>query len=151
MENYSHEVFWIAGYKISTTNKDHQSGKDIMQAWTKFRSENMADLIQGKSNPTIHCIYFNYQNPENIDERSYDMLIGFTTEEGALQDNEQITSIEIPKQDYKYTMVTGELPQALITEWSKINQMSSEELRRSYGYDMDMYTDDGVCLAVSVS
>ncbi|MEI6729260.1 MAG: effector binding domain-containing protein [bacterium] len=151
MEKYSHPAFQITGYKITTTNKDHQSGKDIMGAWKKFRSEKMSDLIEHKAYPSLHCVYFNYTNPKNADERGYDMLIGFLTEEGAVQTNSELTTIMIPAQDYAYVVVKGEMPKSLIEEWKKINAMPQTELNRSFGYDLDMYNEDRTECTVTVS
>lgn len=151
MEKYSHPAFQISGYKITTSNKDRQSGKDIMGAWKKFRSENMADLIENKVYPTLHCVYFNYTNPENIDERGYDILIGFLTEEGTTQTNPELTTITIPAQDYEYVVAKGEMPKSLIEEWKKINSMSQTELNRAFGYDLDMYNADETECTITVS
>jgi predicted transcriptional regulator YdeE len=151
MEKYSHPAFQVTGYKISTTNKDHQSGKDIMEAWKKFRSENMADSIQHKAYPTLHCVYYNYINPKNYEERGYDMLIGYLTEEGSSQTNPELTTITIPAQDYAYVTVKGEMPNSLIEEWKKINNMPETELNRAFGYDLDMYNADETECTVTVS
>jgi|694.fasta_scaffold22859_6 predicted transcriptional regulator YdeE len=151
LSDYSHESFQITGYKITTTNKDNQANQDIMQAWTKFRSENMADLIQNKAYPTLHCVYFNYTNPKNFNERGYDMLIGFITKAGTSQTNPELTTITIPAQDYKYTLATGEMPISLIQAWGEINAMPESKLHRAFGYDMDMYNQDGTECTVTVS
>lgn len=151
MEKYSHTAFNVTGYKITTTNKDNQSGKDIMQAWEKFRSENIADLIQNKVYPSLHCVYYNYTNPENVDERGYDMLIGYLTEPDSTQENKELTTITIPAQDYEYVLVKGEMPKSLIEEWSKINALSPVELNRSFGYDLDMYSENGTECTITVS
>ncbi len=151
LSEYSHGSFQITGYKISTTNKDRQSGKDIMEAWKKFLTENMADLVENKEYPSLHCVYFNYTNPENVDERGYDMLLGFITKEGASQTNPELTTITIPAQDYKYILVKGEMPASLIKTWGEINAMPEAELNRSFGYDMDMYSEDGTECTLTVS
>jgi predicted transcriptional regulator YdeE len=150
MQDYHHEAFYVTGYKVTTTNKDFASRTDIMNAWKAWRETDIAGTIVGKLRDTLHCVYFNYTNPENLSERGYDMLIGFYTEEGAIQTNPELTTIKIPEQDYKYDMAVGEMPIALISKWKEINEMSMDELPRSFQYDMDMYLDDGVCIAVGV-
>lgn len=151
MEKYFHPAFQITGYKISTTNKNHQSGKDIMEAWKKFRSENMADSIQHKAYHTLHCVYYNYTNAENVDERGYDMLIGFLTESGSSQTNPELTTITIPDQNYEYVVVKGEMPKSLIEKWAEINAMPQSELKRTYAYDLDMYNEDETECTITVS
>ena len=152
MEKYSHGPFQVTGYKISTTRKNNQETKDIADAWTKFMSENMSDKIAHKAYPTLHAVYFNYVNPENVAERGYDMLIGFITEENSAQE-EGLTTITVPAQDYEYVKVTGELPQNLVLEWERVNATTKEECNRAFGYDMDMYNADmtEVTLTVSVN
>jgi predicted transcriptional regulator YdeE len=150
MQDYSHENFTVSGYKVSTNNIDNQSDKDIMAAWTKWKDENIADLIQGKTDKTIYCIYYNYQNPENVRERSYDLLIGFTTEKDAVQTSDLITTIEVPAQKYKYDSVKREDFPAFMAKWDEINSMNKEELNRTFGYDMDMYGEAETTIAVSV-
>ena len=151
MQKYSHASFQLTGYKISTSNKDHQSGKDIMEAWKTFRSENMADLIEHKAYPTLHCVYFNYTNSTNVDERGYDMLIGYLTEEGKTQSNHELKTITIPAQDYAYVTVKGEMPKSLIEEWKKINSIPESELKRAFGFDLDMYNEDQTECTITVS
>lgn len=153
MEKYSHDAFQITGYKISTTRKDNQEAKDILDAWTKFMSEKVGEKIQHKVYPSLHMVYFNYVNPENLEERQYDMLMGYITENNSVQQDVNLTTIQIPAQDYEYVKVTGELPKNLIAEWDKVNAMNKEECNRAFGYDMDMYSEDmsEVTLTVSVN
>ena len=153
MEKYSHEAFQITGYKISTTRKDNREQKDIGTAWATFMSEKIADKILHKVSPMLHAVYFNYVNPENLAERGYDMLIGFITEENLAQENSNLTTINIPAQDYEYIKVTGEMPASLVLAWQKVNVMSKAECNRAFGYDMDMYSADmtEVTLIVSVN
>jgi predicted transcriptional regulator YdeE len=148
MQDYSHPEFNLSGYKISTTNKDKQSGQDIMAAWTKWREENLADKVEGKSNETLYCIYFNYQNAENIDERSYDLLIGFETGSEVTQSNPEITTVTIPAQNYKYDSVKREDFPAFMAKWAEINSMT--DLNRTFGCDMDIYGKDEITIAVAV-
>ncbi|MHB8652022.1 MAG: effector binding domain-containing protein [Minisyncoccota bacterium] len=153
MEKYSHGAFQVTGYKITTTKKDNRDAKDIAEAWAKFMSEKMADKILHKAYPTLHMVYFNYVNPENLAERGYDMLMGFITEENSTQEDASLTTITIPAQDYEYVKVAGELPANLLVEWQKVNAMNKEECNRAFGYDMDMYNADmsEVTLTVSVN
>ena len=148
MEEYSHAEFNISGYKISTTNKDKLSGSDIMSAWTKWREGNLADKVVGKSNETLYCVYYNYQNAQNSDERSYDMLIGFETEHGVMQSDPEIINVSIPAQNYKYDSVKREDFAAFMAKWAEINSMS--DLNRTFGCDMDIYSKDEITIAVAI-
>lgn len=150
MENYSHEAFYISGYKITTTNHGQQSQLDIAKALNKFKTENIMDAIKHKASDTLHVVYYNYTNPEDPTKRGYDVLIGFVTHEGTKQPSDQITSIKIPTQNYKYMIASGEMPTALWQQWSVINDMDNTELKRTFEFDMDMYLDEGVCVVISV-
>ena len=151
MEKYSHGAFQIAGYKITTTKKDGQDTGDILAAWKKFMGDKMADKIMHKTYPSLHTVYYNYVTPEKLDERSYDMLIGYIVEENSTQDTKTFTTITIPPQDYEYVKVTGEMPKNLIAEWHKVNAMSNKEFNRAFGYDMDMYNQDMTEVTLTVS
>lgn len=153
MEKYSHGAFQVTGYKITTTKKDNQDAKDIAGVWAKYMSDGMSEKVKHKAYPTLHMVYFNYVHPENLEERGYDMLMGFITEEGSVQEDASLTTITIPAQDYEYVKVTGEMPSSLVREWQKVNEMSQEECHRAFGYDMDMYNADmsEVTLTVSVN
>ena len=153
MEKYSHGAFQVTGYKITTTRKDNREQKDIGEAWATFMSDQIADKILHKIDPTLHAIYFNFVNPENLAERGYDMLLGFITEENLKQEDPNLITITIPAQDYEYIKVTGEMPISLVSAWQKVNTMSKEECDRAFGYDMDMYNADmtEVTLTVSVN
>ena len=151
MEKYSHGAYQVTGYKVTTTKKDGQEHKDIVEAMAKFKSENMAEKIMHKAYPTLHVVYFNYTNAENVKERGYDMLVGYITEEHSIQEDPSLTTITIPPQDYEYMKVTGEMPASLFAAWDKVNAMSKEECNRAFGYDLDMYNADMTEVTLTVS
>jgi hypothetical protein len=43
------------------------------------------------------------------------------------------------------------MPASLIKTWGEINAMPEAELNRSFGYDMDMYSEDGTECTLTVS
>jgi predicted transcriptional regulator YdeE len=151
MDNYSHEEFQVTGYKISTTNIGLQSRVDIGNAWEEFGSQGISDLIQGKLFPGLHVVYFNYENPTNPNERSYDMLLGYLTDHKVLQNSELVTQITIPAQKYNYTVIKGDLHTSLIKKWEEINETTAEELPRIYAYDLEMYNEDMSEVTISIS
>ena len=112
--------------------------------------ENIGADIVSKVYPTLHTVYYNYKNPLDLSKKGYDMLIGYMTEVGSVQD-EKYTTVEIPAQDYQYTTVVGKLPDRLIETWMEINDTPQSELPRSYGYDLDMYNADGTEVTVAIS
>jgi DNA polymerase III delta prime subunit len=151
MEEYSHESFQISGYKFRTSAKN--AYKDISQAWDKINSEKLFEVLEKKAYPTLHNVYFNYSNVEDPEQKTYDVLIGYITEEGSVQSDNRLATVIILIQDYKYEHVIGQMPKDLIEAWEKVNSMSKEELPRTFEYDFDMYNDDGTecTLVVSVN
>lgn len=149
MENYSHPSFEITGYKFRTNSKN--AFKDISGAWDKINEDKLLDSIQFKAYPSLHNVYFNYENQDDLENRSYDVVIGFITETGKTQTDSNLTTIVIPDQDYKYVLVKGEMPKSLVEEWAKVNAMPKSELNRSFGYDMDMHNEDGTECTLTVS
>jgi hypothetical protein len=79
------------------------------------------------------------------------MLIGYITKTGTTQTDPTITTIQIPAQDYRYTTITDISPEAIFGAWNTINQTSSSELARNYGYDLDMYNEAHTELTIAVS
>jgi predicted transcriptional regulator YdeE len=152
MQNYSHDAFQVTGYVITTTKKGNQELADIQAAWQKFMSQDIGSTIKGKIYPGIHTVYYNYTNPETLEDRGYDMMIGYMTDPTVIQDNLELTTIMIPAQDYLFTEVQGNPQTELWKTWTEINAMSREQAPRSFGYDLDMFSEDmshvGVAIAV---
>jgi predicted transcriptional regulator YdeE len=149
MENYSHPSFEITGYKFRTNSQN--AFKDISDAWDKINENKLLDSIENKTYPSLHNVYFNYENQDDLQNRSYEVLIGFITETGKIQTDSNLTTIVIPAQNYKYVLVKGDMPKSLILEWEKVNAMPKSELNRAFGYDMDMYSEDGKECTLTVS
>jgi predicted transcriptional regulator YdeE len=152
MQEYSHEAFEVSGYNVTITNiADSQT--IIQEAWGKFMKQGLMQKVEHKVGPHVHAVYYNYHDIRDPDKFGYDMLLCFITETGAKQTSEDIITITIPAQDYKYTEATGDFVTVLPIEWAKINNMPKEEVSRSYGYDLEMYSEDykTVTLAVSVN
>lgn len=136
---------------MTTTKKDGQDVKDIEAAWAKFMSEKIGDKILHKVYPGLHMVYFNYVNQDDLAERGYDMLMGYITQDGLVQEDKSLTTITIPAQDYEYVKFTDASTYA--AQWQKVNEMTREECNRAFDYDMDMYSEDmsEVTLTVSVN
>ncbi len=149
MEAYSHGPFQVTGYHVTIPSLE-QEEQIIMEAWWRWMGENMGEWIVQKVYPTLHTVYYNYKNPLDLTKKGYDMLIGYMTEVGSVQD-EKYTTVEIPAQDYQYTTVGGKLPDRLIETWMEINDTPHDVLPRSYGYDLDMYNADGTEVTVAIS
>ena len=79
------------------------------------------------------------------------MLIGYVTKPGTVQENKLFTTIQIPAQDYQYTVLNDISPEAIFGTWNTINHAKASELPRNYGYDLDMYNADHTELTIAVS
>lgn len=152
MESYSHGPFEVSGYRITIENPE-QERERIMSAWKLWFTENMETLVIEKEYPTLHAVYYNYHDQLDRTRKWYDMLIGYITKTGTTQSSPQITTIQIPAQDYRYTTLDDISPESIFGTWNTINNTPASELARNYGYDLDMYneTHTGMTIAVSVS
>lgn len=150
MDSYSHGAFDISGIVVRVENPESEL-TTIMAAWDRFYGEGIEGKITDKTYPWVHAVYYNYQNPTDPDRKSYDMLIGYMTDEGVVQENSEITTLNIPAQEYRYTTITEWVPEIIGSEWSKINSMTEVVLPRTYGYDLDMYDETGKQVTIAVS
>lgn len=152
MESYSHGPFEVSGYRITIENPERER-ETIMSAWKLWFTGNMENLVIEKEYPTLHAVYYNYRNQLDRTRKWYDMLIGYITKIGITQTNPQITTIQIPAQDYRYITLDGISPESIFGTWNMINSTPASELARNYEYDLDMYneTHTGMTIAVSVS
>ncbi|MBC7472241.1 MAG: hypothetical protein H7196_03220 [candidate division SR1 bacterium] len=51
-----------------------------------------------------------------MNERNYDILIGYNINYGAVQTNPDLTTITVPAQHYKYDIASEEMHMALINK-----------------------------------
>ena len=79
------------------------------------------------------------------------MLIGYIMKSGTIQTDPYLTTVKIPAQDYRYTTITDISPEGIFGKWKEINATPASELARSYGYDLDMYSEDHKSLTIAVS
>lgn len=152
MEKYSHGPFEVSGYKV-TVHGPVGEGSTIMDAWRLWFTENLGDRVVEKIAPSLHAVYYNYQNPLDPEKNQYDMIIGYMTRDGATQTDPTIVTVKIPAQDYRYMTLIDISPENILKSWTDINATPTSELPRSYGYDLDMYDEahTGMTIAVSVS
>jgi predicted transcriptional regulator YdeE len=150
MQEYSHGAFQVSGYKVTITNPQEAQGI-IQEAWAKFMKGGLSGQVEHKAFQGVHAVYYNYHDLDNPAMLGYDMLLCFITETGSVQSNPNFITITIPAQSYKYTQVTGDFQSILPEVWAKINDMSKSEVNRNYGYDLEMYSEDGKTCTLAVS
>jgi predicted transcriptional regulator YdeE len=151
MNSHSHPSFEVSGYVVTIPNPQ-QAQTVIKEAWHKFMQEGLVKQVEHKAYPGVHAVYYNYHDLDNPNKKGYDVLLGFITETGAKQTNPEFKTIIIPEQTYMYSEISGEFDKILASEWEKINQLPKSEVNRSYGFDLEMYSEDykTATLAVSV-
>ena len=149
MQEYSHESFQVTGLQLTTNTQN--AFADIGKAWETINSQNLFDVIEHKAYPGLHNVYYNFTNQDDLDNRGYDVLIGFITDNNHIQNDSRLTTIIIPAQDYKYTTVQGEMPQSVVEKWNEINSLSMQEVNRSFGFDLDMYNEGGTECTITVA
>jgi predicted transcriptional regulator YdeE len=150
MQTYSHGAFQVSGYKV-TINNPQEAQAVIQAAWHKFMKVGLFKLVEHKATPHIQEVYFNYTNLDDPKKLGYNMLIGYGTDDGSTQTNGELIDITVPAQDYQYLRFTSsDFPQDLPIEWAKINSMPKSEVPRSYGFDLEMYSEDGKTCTLAV-
>jgi len=65
--------FYVMGIAVRTTNENMQAAQDIGALWNRFMSENIADQIPGKVDPSIYSVYCEYEKDHT---RPYTTLLG---------------------------------------------------------------------------
>ena len=152
MNQYSHDAFQVSGYVVHIPNQA-ESQEIIQNAWAKFMKGGLNKEIENIANPSVHAIYYNYQDLGDNKDWSYEMLLGYITTTGTKQSDSQFQDITIPAQNYMYATISGNFQEILPIEWGKINAIPKSELDRSYGFDLEMYSEDykTATLAVSVN
>jgi hypothetical protein len=155
MDSYSHGAFEVSGYKVAITNSERMV-YNIQAAWATFMApadggvKSMSESVENKAYPHLHTVYYNFVDPTGP-KLGYDMIIGYATTDGSVQSDPRITTLTIPAQNYKYKKVTGNPKETLGPVWAEINAMPKSEVARTYGYDMEMYSEDGNEVTVAVS
>lgn len=146
MEKYSHGSFTVTGIVMHIPSH-REVMPTITKAWKQWFDKKIWDTIIGQAHPSMHAVYYNYD--ENRD--SFDMLIGVMTQAEAIQKNSDLNTITIPAQHYQYVSVSWGFPDSIWKNWYQINQMTADELPRTYGYDLEMYNEAGDKCTIAVS
>lgn len=79
------------------------------------------------------------------------MLIGYITQDGAVQTDSMITTVQIPAQNYEYMTITDISPDNIFGTWDALNKMPYSALTRNYGYDLDMYNEAHTEMTIALS
>ncbi len=133
MSHQKIQKFSVIGISVRTTNENGQAGQDIPALWNKFMTEGIAEQIPNKMDPSLYCIYTEYEKDhtkpyttilgckvENLDEIP-DGMVGKTFEEATYAKH-------VAKGNIMEGMVFG--------KWTKI---WNSDLDRTFIADFEIY------------
>lgn len=129
------QPFQVIGIAVRTTNENNQAARDIGPLWNRFFSEGIIDQIPGKIDPTIYCIYTDYEKDHT---RPYTTVIGCSVES---LDNipEGMTGVTITGGNYTKHVARGNILQGLLYEaWTFIWNAG---WKRKYTADFERYDE----------
>lgn len=127
------QQFNIIGIAVRTTNENGQSGQDIPALWGKFMSEGILQAIPNKIDPTLYCIYTDYEKDHT---KPYTTILGCRVEN---LDNipEGMLGKTFEEATYIKRTAKGNILQGMVfNEWTKI---WNSDLNRSFTVDFEVY------------
>ena len=144
MDKYSHGQFEVSGITTTINNRSDEQ-KTIGDLWEKFAYNNINKLVIGKEYLHTHVVYYNYFND------TYDIMIGFVTKDGIVQNNETIKTIQIPSQNYNYIKIDFTTKDDVINAWDNIRTQPHSIVSRTFEFDLEMYSEDFKTVTIAVS
>jgi predicted transcriptional regulator YdeE len=107
MEIIKRAGFTVAGYKITTNNKEAAEKGTIGYAWEHFFEKGIFDRVPNKMDERIYVVYTNFAKgfAEDNMNTNYDVIIGCKTSdtEGLAK---WLNEVEVPEQNYaKYVAI----------------------------------------------
>ena len=127
------EPFKVIGISVRTTNENNQAAKDIGNLWGQFMNEKVLDLIPNKIDPTIYCIYTDYESDHT---KPYTTLLGCKVENLNEIPNGMIGQ-SFDGGNYVKFSAKGDLSKELIIDqWKKIWEM---DLDRTFTADFEVF------------
>lgn len=139
--DYSHEAFFVTGKVHNFTYANLAS--EMQQVWGELKANNYLQNVSNPGEKNLYAVYY------NMNETGFQMLIGLVTT--TKQENDELTTIEIPAQDYKYVEFDFSGPESVSPAWQKVNAVSRSEINRSFGYDLEIYAEDMKKFTIAVS
>lgn len=127
------QQFNIIGIAVRTSNENGQSGTDIPALWQQFMNEGLAEKIPNKIDPSIYCIYTDYEKDHT---RPYTTLLGCKVAH-LDQIPEGMVGHTFETANYKKIVAKGNIHEGLVyNEWLKIWEAG---LPRTFIADFEIY------------
>ena len=125
--------FSIIGISVRTTNENGKSGKDILELWTRFISEDISKQILNKVNDTIYCVYTDYEKDHT---KPYTAILACEVSNLNFIPNGMIGR-RIGEGKYEKHIAKGNVTMgAVFDEWLKIWALP---ISRAYTVDFEVY------------
>ncbi|MEB2778096.1 GyrI-like domain-containing protein [Algoriphagus sp. D3-2-R+10] len=130
------DSFKLIGIKLDhkTTNENNQSSTDCGNLWQKFEKEKIFDLIPNKLSNEIYAVYFDYEKDET---KPFSYFIGCKVHKNA-DVPENLTSLEIPSQNYVKFVAKGIMTGCITRKWEQIWKSNTD---RKFGFDFEVYDE----------
>lgn len=127
------ETVIIAGLSVRTTNQNNQSSTDIPALWNRFMAGNYGDLITGKIDNTIYCLYTDYEKDHTL---PYTTLLGYRiSNEDILPEGVMVKKFTTGK--YEVFKAKGKITDGIVfNEWLKI---WNANIKRKFTTDIEVY------------
>ncbi len=127
------EPFHIVGISVRTTNEGNQAFEDLSTLWEKFLQEGLSDKILNKVDPTIYCVYSDYEKDYT---RPYTAILGCRVPNLENVPQGMVTKT-IPGGSYAKFTAKGSLIDGVIYQaW---NEIWNSSLDRKYTADFEVY------------
>ncbi|CAD8093707.1 unnamed protein product [Paramecium primaurelia] len=129
---------------IQKEELDPNTGQ-IGKAYEEYFEKQIYDKIPHRSFPKrTYCMYYEYQNPHDLQEIKYKMVLGEMVSE-VTDLPEGLVAVIVPEHRFcRFDCGPGSIPKVVIDAWQSLPNLSPEELggARSYDYDFEVYPED---------
>jgi predicted transcriptional regulator YdeE len=137
MEIIKRAGFTVAGYKITTNNKDAMEKGTIGMAWEHFFEKGIFNKVPNKLDERIYAVYTNFEEwfSEDSVNKNYDLIIGCKTSDpdGMAK---WLNEVEIPEQNYSKYVAIWELPYSVVNTWEEIWK---SDVKKNNTVDFEVY------------
>lgn len=144
MLKIGHQAIKIVG--VSTVTSNDVAAKEIGALWEKFSKSNIAEKLPGCDHTQVFSVYSDYESDHT---GKYRVTIGHAvTEESEIPN--QLSSVMIPKGNYKEFEVKSPSPADIVAVWKKIWSEDMKTLPRNYISDFEVYTENGTNIYIGL-
>ncbi|MEH6938940.1 GyrI-like domain-containing protein [Bacillus sp. JJ664] len=135
------EPMFFIGNFVTTSNQTEMSEEALISKhWEKFYSNQLANQIPSKKNPTILALYTNYESDEN---GSYSFAIGAEVSNvDKIPDGMDSYSIK-PSEYIVFTTRKGPVQEVVVEAWQHIWEWSKTN-KRAFTTDFELYDERSI-------